>query len=81
MVLAIGIAGAALILFAFILEQMNVWQNDSLVYDAANLVGGALLIVYGIMITAYPFVVLNSVWALVSLRDVVADCLKKKNQV
>ena len=43
-----------------------------------NLAGASLLIVYGLIIKGYPFVILNSVWALVSLKDVVKDLSKRK---
>jgi hypothetical protein len=41
MELLIGIAGAALILLAFILNEFHIWSEDGLAYDATNLVGGA----------------------------------------
>lgn len=72
----IGILGASLILIAFILEQFKIWKNDWLRYDAVNLIGSILLVWYGLMINGYPFVVLNGIWALVSLRDVIIDLRK-----
>jgi hypothetical protein len=72
----IGIIGAGLVLLAFILEQLHVWKNDDLAYDIANLAGSALLIIYGVLIHGYPFVVLNGIWAIVSLRDVILDLTK-----
>lgn len=74
----LGIVGAGLVLLAFILEQYHVWKDDDLSYDFCNLAGASLLIVYGLIIKGYPFVILNSVWALVSLKDVVKDLSKKK---
>ena len=74
----LGIVGAGLVLLAFILEQYHVWKDDDLSYDFYNLAGASLLIVYGLIIKGYPFVILNSVWALVSLKDVVKDLSKKK---
>lgn len=72
----IGIVGATLILLAFILEQTKIWNSEMLKYDLVNFLGSAILIYYGVMIKGYPFVILNSIWALVSLRDVILD-LKK----
>ena len=77
MVTFIGIIGAGLVLLAFIMNQTKKWKNDSLVYDLVNFLGAGILIIYGLMIKGYPFVILNSVWALFSLRDVIID-LKKK---
>ncbi len=77
MVLFLGIFGAALILLAFVLEQLNIWKNSDLIYDLVNFIGGALLVTYGLLIAAYPFVILNIIWAVFSLRDIVLDLRKK----
>jgi len=77
MTTTIGIIGAGLVLSAFIMNQTKKWKNDSLVYDLVNFLGAGILIIYGLMIKGYPFVILNLVWALFSLRDVIID-LKKK---
>lgn len=72
----IGALGATLILVAFILNQLNKWKKTDLSYDLVNLLGSILLIIFSLMIKAWPFVILNSVWAIISLRDVIID-LKK----
>ncbi len=77
MTIIFGILGASLILLAFLLEQTNVWKNDDLIYDFVNFVGSGLLVVYGVLISGWPFVVLNSIWALFSLKDVIKDLAKK----
>jgi hypothetical protein len=77
----LGIFGAFLILLAFILEQTKIWKSEMLRYDLVNLLGSVLLIYYGIIIKGYPFVVLNSVWALVSLHDVITDIFKNRKSV
>ncbi|HRY36339.1 MAG TPA: hypothetical protein P5230_00450 [Candidatus Magasanikbacteria bacterium] len=77
LITTIGIIGAGLVLLAFLMNQMKKWKNDSLIYDLVNFLGAGVLIVYGLMIKGYPFVILNTVWALVSLRDIFID-LKKK---
>jgi len=71
--LILGILGAALILTAFILDQTHVWKDTDLIYDVVNLAGSSLLLYYGAVSGTWPFVILNSVWALVSLRDVFID--------
>ena len=78
MTVTIGIIGAGLILLAFILQQTHVWKNDDFVYDFVNFIGAVLLVIYGVLIKGYPFVVLNSIWAIVSLRDVFIDLRKSK---
>lgn len=70
MPLLIGTIGATLILIAFVLNQLHVWKDRDLRYDIVNVLGGALLVTYAVLINSWPFAVLNSVWTLVSLRDV-----------
>ena len=71
--LLLGILGMALILLAFLLEQRGIWKNDNLYYDLANCLGSFLLVAYAIDGRSWPFIVLNSVWGLYSLYDVVLD--------
>ena len=73
----IGASGATLILIAFILEQTHRWKDTDLKYDVVNLLGSVLLIVYAVLLHSYPFLVLNGVWAIVSLRDVIVDLRRK----
>ena len=74
----IGALGAFLILLAFVLEQVNTWKNDDLVYDLVNLIGSGCLVAYAIILKSYPFLILNGVWAVVSLRDVIKDLITKR---
>ena len=71
--LMIGIGGMALILLAFLLNQANRWKNDDLIYDLTNFVGSAALVYYAWMGNAIPFIILNTVWAFFSLKDLVFD--------
>ncbi len=75
----IGILGAGLVLMAFVLEQFHVWRDEEFRYDLVNFIGGTLLVTYALVLNAYPFAVLNGVWALVSLRDTVRDLQKRKS--
>jgi len=74
----IGSLGALLILIAFIMNQLHKWKEDYLIYDLVNLIGSLLLVIYAIILTSYPFLILNLVWLGLSARDVVVD-LKKTN--
>lgn len=76
----IGISGASIILIAFVMNQTKKWRDDFLVYDAFNFVGSILLIIYAIVLRSYPFIVLNSVWAIISFRDIVIDLRPKKKK-
>jgi len=73
----IGITGAFLLLLSFALNQFHVWKDTDLKYDLVNFFGSALLVVYGILIHGYPFVVLNSAWAIVSLRGIIFHFKKR----
>ena len=74
----LGVIGAGLVLWAFVMNEMTRWKATWLRYDVVNLVGSGLLVWYGMLIQGYPFVALNLIWAAVSLRDVVLDIKKKK---
>lgn len=63
----IGTVGAFIILCGFLLNQAGRLTADSRMYDAINVVGGGLLIVYAVLLGSYPFIVLNAVWVLVSV--------------
>lgn len=65
----VGIAGATIILVFFLLNQTHRISTDEKIYDLFNFFGSALLVAYSILIEAWPFFVLNSVWALFSLKD------------
>lgn len=75
----IGTLGALIILIAFILNQVKKWKDDYLIYDIFNLIGSILLIIYAVILSSYPFLILNSVWAALSLRDVIVD-LKRNSK-
>lgn len=66
----IGSTGALLLLIAFGLNEAHVWDENERRYDLANLAGAGLLVAYAWLIHSYPFLILNAVWALVALRDV-----------
>lgn len=69
----IGIIGATIILIAFIMNQLEKWKSDYLIYDLFNFIGGLFLIIYAIILVSYPFIILNLVWAIFSLRDIFID--------
>lgn len=74
-----GFTGMSLILIAFILNQTHKWKDDDLKYDITNSVGSILMVIYALIIKSYPFLILNSVWAAVSLRDTYLDIANPKN--
>ncbi len=74
---AAGLLGMLLILIAFFMVQAHKWSQDGLTYDMINFVGSALLVIYGVAGKAWPFVILNGVWAIYSLKDVVKDMIER----
>lgn len=77
--LIIGSTGAGIILIAFVLNQIHRWQDTYLIYDLCNAVGSLMLVHYAWVGHSWPFLVLNGVWAAVSLRDCVID-LQRNSQ-
>ena len=75
--LIIGISGAVIVLVFFLLNQIHKISSDSLLYDGANFVGGLLLVVYAVSVSSLPFIVLNTIWALFSLRDFLKEFKRK----
>jgi hypothetical protein len=73
----VGIFGTAIILIAFVLNQIQYWDEKDLLYDIANAIGSILLGFYAWHLSSYPFVVLNAVWAAVSVRDITRILWKK----
>lgn len=67
-----GIVGAGLCLFAFIMGNGNRWKNTDRRYDFANFLGSVLLLIYAIYFNSIPFIITNTVWGLVSLKDLLA---------
>ncbi|GGO16436.1 hypothetical protein GCM10010116_33180 [Microbispora rosea subsp. aerata] len=67
------IAGAVLILGAFLLSQMNVLDNRSKIYLVLNLVGSAVLAWLAYVDDDWGFLLLEGVWALVSAVSLVRE--------
>jgi uncharacterized membrane protein len=65
----IGILGASLVLLAFTMLEQNYWGRNKFKYNFTNAIGSLLLIIYGLATQAWPFVVLNTVWFLISSKE------------
>ena len=66
MIQIISLIGAMLILAAFALQQMGRWKSDDALYLWANLIGSATLTVIAWIELQWGFLLMESVWALVS---------------
>lgn len=67
--LLIEVTGAILILVAFILAQFRGLNRHGALYLVLNLVGAALLAGSAAIHRQWGFLLLQGVWALVALRD------------
>jgi hypothetical protein len=76
--LIIGIIGGSIILIAFLLNQIGKLKREFFIYDFLNFIGALLLSIYAYLIESYPFMVLNGIWTIFSLKDSITDILKKK---
>ncbi len=77
MELLIGIIGMCFLLIAFLLNQIGKWDVDDLQYDLFNALGSILLLIYAYMLNSIPFIIVNLVWALFSVKDVFLDLRRK----
>lgn len=76
--LYVGFAGSLLVLTAFFLNQTDRISTKSFVYDLVNMVGALFLIAYAYHAGVWPFVLTNTVWFLVSFRDVSSALWKSR---
>lgn len=67
----LSLLGAVLCLIAFVLLQRGRWRSDGLGYLWANLLGSTLLTIVGAWDRRAGFVLLEGVWAIVSLLSMV----------
>lgn len=71
MLQVISVLGALAVLGAYAANQLGKVGLDNLPYQFANLVGSGLLVVVAVVEVQLGFILLEGVWALVSLRSVV----------
>lgn len=76
--LFVGLVGSVLALIAFFFNQTGRLSVKSSAYDSLNAVSSFLLVVYAYTEHAWPFVLTNTVWFLVSFRDVLAALGKRQ---
>ena len=64
---AIGFLGTFLVLGAYFLLSAGKIKSASLQYQGINLLGAALLTVYGVMLAAWASIALNAIWGAIAL--------------
>ena len=67
----VSLLGAVLVLWAFVFLQRGRWRSNTPAYLWANLLGATLLTLVGAWDGRAGFVLLEGVWALVSLVAIV----------
>lgn len=63
----IGAAGVGLILVAYFLSTEKLMKPDGKLYFVLNIIGAGLATLASLLISYWPFVILEGTWVLVSL--------------
>ena len=66
-----GSLGVAILLLAFVLNMLKFIKTESLSYLLLNFVGAGIACFASYLIPYFPFVILEGVWAVVSLVSLV----------
>jgi uncharacterized protein with PQ loop repeat len=66
-----GSLGVAILLLAFLLNMLKIIKTESLSYLLLNFIGAGLACFASWLIPFFPFVILEGVWAVVSLVSLV----------
>jgi hypothetical protein len=66
-----GSLGVATLLLAFILNMLKIIKTESLSYLLLNFIGAGIACFASYLISYFPFVILEGVWAVVSLVSLV----------
>jgi multisubunit Na+/H+ antiporter MnhB subunit len=74
----IGSTGVTLLLLVFLLNLFNKLRSDSAAYLLLNVAGAGLACVSSLLISFWPFVVLEGVWALASLFLLIKKLKREK---
>jgi hypothetical protein len=73
----IGFIGVSLILLAFFLNLINVLSNKSMGYILLNFIGASIACYASYLLKYIPFVILEGIWAVVSLIGLFSRNKKK----
>lgn len=66
-----GWLGAIMLLIAYSANLLDKLKNDSILFLTTNILGAGLLVLNAYVNEAYPFVIVNLFWFLVSLVQLV----------
>ncbi len=77
-VLITGVAGLAMLLSGFILGEFLKIGEDTISYNILNIIGSVLLAVYAVKLNSIPFMILETVWAIVAIYKLIILLVKPK---
>ncbi|MBK7567188.1 MAG: hypothetical protein KBF42_02960 [Chitinophagales bacterium] len=63
----LGTIGVTLLLLAYFLHLRNIISHTGIFYIALNFSGAVIACISSLLLQFYPFVVLEGIWAIVSL--------------
>lgn len=78
---AVQIVGSLLILAAFVASLLGRLDQSSYSYLVPNAVGSAVLTVTAVITLQWGFIILEGVWALVSLYSIVRKATGRKSRL
>ncbi len=73
----IGTAGVSILLLAFLLNLFKIISQASLTYILLNLVGAAIACYASVLLSYWPFIILEGIWMVVSLISLIAVLRKR----
>ena len=73
----IGSIGVFILLIAFALNLLHKISRESILYILMNIVGGSLACYASYLISYVPFIILESIWTIVSIAALVQYFKKK----
>ena len=65
----IGTAGMLILLVAYFLNVTKILSVDTELYHALNIIACIFLLVYAAILKSIPFLILNTIWATVSITQ------------
>ncbi|MBT3407901.1 hypothetical protein HOK68_00695 [Candidatus Woesearchaeota archaeon] len=68
-----GYIGLSLILLAYILNSIELLDNHSIYFFIINIFGSVLLTYYAFLLNSLPFLILNVVWVLFSIVELIKN--------
>lgn len=72
----IGTIGVGLILMAYFLNMFSLIKKEGILYYVLNIIGAAIACFASILISFWPFIILEGTWAIVSVIGLVKSIKK-----